>query len=137
MPSGPEAGLKFREWIRPERRLVIGGKLLEELEKTKARELISQFIKAGLVKQLNKEQIESKTKSIQNKGLCISDDPHVIALAQISGARLLYSNDKNLHQDFKNLLNKPRGKIYSTLKSKDFTATHKNILKNSHLCPPD
>ena len=31
---------------------------------------------------------------------CRSNDPHVIALAQINGARLLYSNDEALQKDF-------------------------------------
>ena len=43
-----------------------------------------------------------------------SDDPHVLTVAQMSGTRLLYSNDGDLHQDFKNrgLVNNPRGNIY-------------------------
>jgi len=53
-------------------------------------------------------------KTEQIRSLCESDDPHVIALAQISGARILCSRDKNLHKDFTNseLVNDPRGRIY-------------------------
>lgn len=70
------------------------------------------------------------------RGMCQSDDTHIIALAQISGARLLFSNDKALHQDFKNkeLINNPRGKVYSTLRGSDFRASHKNLLARRDLC---
>ena len=37
---------------------------------------------------------------LQDAGACQSNDLHVLALAQVSGARLLYSNDLSLHQDF-------------------------------------
>ena len=44
-----------------------------------------------------------------------SDDVHILALAKASGARLLYTGDKSLIQDFKNrkIINNPSGKIYS------------------------
>ena len=58
------------------------------------------------------------------------------ALAKISGARLLYSNDKDLHQDFKdkNLIDNPRGRVYSTLESKNFSVSHSRLLKKRDLC---
>ena len=67
---------------------------------------------------------------------CRSNDTHVIALAQISGARLLYSNDIALHEDFgnKRLIDKPRGKVYSTNRHKDFTNAHERLLNNRNLC---
>ena len=47
--------------------------------------------------------------------------PHVLALAQVSGARLLYSNDQTLQRDFKNskLIKNPRGNVYTTLRNKN------------------
>ena len=53
-----------------------------------------------------------------------SDDPDIIALAQVSGVKLLVSNDANLHADFKAIV---RGKIYQT-------NSHKRLLRND-LCP--
>ena len=45
-----------------------------------------------------------------------SDDPHVLALARATGARLLHTGDRDLMADFKNkkFLAQPRGKVYST-----------------------
>ena len=64
-----------------------------------------------------------------------SDDHHVIALAQLSGARLLYSNDSALHDDFgnKSLIDQPRGRIYSTKESSTFRNVHRHLLRD-HIC---
>ena len=50
---------------------------------------------------------------------CKSNDHHIIALARISRARLLYTIDSALQQDFKNrhLLSRPRGRIYRSHKN--------------------
>ena len=43
-----------------------------------------------------------------------SDDPHVLALARVTGARLLYTGDGALIDDFKDRrLIQPRGRVYS------------------------
>ena len=44
-----------------------------------------------------------------------SNDPHILALARASGARLVYTGDGKLIADFKNkrLIDGPRGKIYT------------------------
>ena len=69
-----------------------------------------------------------RTEELKKAGVCQSDDAHVIALAQVSNARLLYTRDRNLQQDFKNkgLLDNPRGKIYSA-------PSHKHLLRKG-LC---
>ena len=45
-----------------------------------------------------------------------SDDPHVLALARVSGVRLLYRADKDLIADFKDkrFIDNPRGRVYSS-----------------------
>ena len=61
-----------------------------------------------------------------------SDDPHIIALALVNGARLLYSNDLALQKDFRNakLVSKPKGKIYTTVKFSEYDKVKKNLLEN-------
>ena len=68
--------------------------------------------------------------------MCESDDPHIIALAQISGARLLYTNDLALQRDFRkrDLIADPRGKVYSTHRRDDYTEAHRKLLSNRTLC---
>ena len=67
---------------------------------------------------------------------CRSNDQHVIALAQVSGARLLYSDDGDLHEDFKNnrLINRPRGVVYSTKNGDNLTPAHRNLLGRTDIC---
>ena len=42
--------------------------------------------------------MDEREEELNEEGRCHSNDTHVIALAQITGARLLYSNDKALHE---------------------------------------
>ena len=136
-PGGPEAGAKFFEWIDSGTgRLVAGGKLLEELYMTPASRWIRQAILAGKMKIVDKQEVRAQTTKLVDLESCRSDDAHVLALAQVSGARLLYSNDKDLQQDFKDkdLIYDPRGKIYSTLEGKSFSVNHRRLLKREDLC---
>lgn len=131
----PDAGAEFFKWINREgRRLVTGGKLLEELERTSAREWVRQAMIAGRIR--TEDDSEVDTRATELRDFCISDDPHVIALAQVSGARLLYSNDQDLHRDFRNkrLIDGPRGSVYSTRDDKGFRDRHRRLLQRKELC---
>ena len=66
----------------------------------------------------------------------MSDDEHVLALALVSGARLLYTNDAALISDFKNrtIVATPRGKIYTTAENDNVTAAHLRLLADRNLC---
>ena len=138
-PSRPNAGEKFFEWLNTENgRLAVGGKLYEEL--TGSSELFRRWGKeallSGRMKVTKKSQVNRRVQELAKQGKVGSDDIHIIALAQISGARLLYSNDKTLHKDFKKkkLLDNPRGKIYSTAEKRDFSNSHKKLLGKRSLC---
>ncbi len=86
---------------------------------------------------IDPSEIHARTQELQNEGKCASNDLHVLALAQASGARLLYSNDRALQRDFKNknLIDRPRGKVYSTLWYLSVEDNHKRLLRNEDLCP--
>ena len=141
-PNQSEAGKKFYEWINAATgRLVVGGKLLAELKKGSPTfvEWASALGEAGRMRTMNKDQVNAKAEAIKSK--CVSDDSHIIALAQISGARLLFTNEssekkKRLGEDFKNksLIDHPRGKIYTTRTNQRFTSTHKSLLRQRDLC---
>ena len=103
-------------------KLVVGGQLATELDKiNKARESIIELNRMGRARIIPKNDTDKKSKQI--KDLCKSDDPHVIALARLSGARILCSQDKTLHKDFRNpkLISDPRGHIYQN-------AEHEHLL---------
>ena len=102
----PPAGVRFFDWLnKGSGRLVVGGKLLDELEKnsTDFRRWGQEAQLAGKMRIVNKGGVDARTEQLQSEGAITSDDPHVIALAQVSGARLLYTNDRRLQEDFKNI----------------------------------
>ena len=55
---------------------------------------------AGVLRNEDEDSVRERERTIRNEGVCESDDPHILALAQISGARLLYTNDRALQRDF-------------------------------------
>ena len=138
-PDPSPAGDKFFDWIsKGSNRLVVGGKLLEELDvgSPKFREWASQAERAGKMRILDENKVNARAKQIEHERIHTSDDPHILALAQVSGARLLYSNDRALQQDFKNkqLIDNPRGSVYSTLVNKNITSDHQRLLGRQDLC---
>jgi hypothetical protein len=98
-----------------------GTKQLEEYARVYvAFTLILELQRSGRAFKEDTEEID-KCETV-NVSVCKSDDPHIIALAQISGARLLCSHDEGLASDFTNAkLIKPRGKVYKN-------ASHAHLL---------
>lgn len=122
-PNPTPAGEMFFHWLnKGSNRLVVGGKLLEELETGSPdfRDWAREVARSGHMKILNENEVRKRTAQIEREEQHTSDDPHVLALAQLSGTRLLYSNDGDLQQDFKNRrLIHPQGNIYSTRENKN------------------
>ena len=114
--------------------LVVGGTLRAELYgSTNARRTIQEWIRTKRAQDLDENspgKVDAETRAITSSGLCKSNDKHVIALARVSGARILCSGDKSLHEDFGNpeLINHPRGRIYQN-------CTHKHLLAHEGGCP--
>ena len=134
----PAAGQAFFQWIDSGRgRLVAGGKLLRELDRNRAfKEWRLQAVLAGRIKLLNDEVVKGRARQLEQENACRSDDEHVVAVAQLGGARLLYSNDGALQDDFddKTLIDRPRGKVYSTRIHGDLRQEHRKLLANRNLC---
>ena len=138
----PPAGHAFFNWVNTgDGRLVIGGKLREELNGSSAfRAWAKQAILASRLRIKKDGVVERRTEELRVNSVLKSNDPHVIALAQVSGSRLLYSNDSDLQDDFKNkdLVDRPRGKVYSTLVNDDFTPSRKKqLVARDVLCRSD
>ncbi len=134
----PEAGAKFFEWIDTGKgRLVVGGRIAEELgQSARFREWAKNAQLAGRLHTRSQGVVAERTEAIESQGLCTSNDAHILALAQVSGARLLYSNDQALQSDFKSsiLIDTPRGKVHSTRENRSFTDAHRRLLSNRTLC---
>lgn len=122
--------------------LIVGGTLLKEL-KIPTRNWARQLQLAGRMTVVAKEAVDARTVRLGHEGACQSNDQHVIALAQISGARLLYTDDNDLTQDFKNkrLIDHPRGKVYPArgdgkLRDGSLQKVHQQLLQKKNLCRP-
>lgn len=103
-------------------KLVYGGKLSNEYARVhEIRRIVATLDRAGRAIKVDDDMVNQETANVSNSRLCISDDPHIIALALVSNVRLLCSHDRDLHTDFTNktLLDKPRGKVYQTAKHVD------------------
>ena len=135
------AGQRFRRWVEGSSgRLVVGGQIRQELRSSGAARWLQELDRAGKLTRVDDSRVDRQAARLRgvpasNPGSCRSDDHHVIALAQLSGARLLFSNDKDLHKDFKNkqLIDQPSGTVYSTLARKDFTS-HRRAQLRKHRC---
>ena len=133
-PAPPADFRPVFEWLHaPDKNgcLVFGGKLRNELShRTDSRRYLRALLQAGRAYQIPDTTVQSEEQWITDSGLCQSDDPHVVALARVSGARTLCSHDQALHQDFRNakLIAKPRGRVYQN-------ATHTHLLRHDTSCP--
>lgn len=141
-PSG-EAGAAFYDWlVSGQGKIVVGGtKMRDELyvhPVERDSKLIAELRRAGAIIETDDAEVDAGVEDLRRRGACRSDDQHIIAVARASGARLLYSNDRRLHDDFKDkaLIDRPRGKIYTTQRGTAFSASHRNLLQDRNLCRP-
>ena len=106
-----------RDWIESGKGRIVystGGQFANEIG-GKAKLKLQAYVQAGNAKLVPHRDFAEIEQRLRSDRRLRSDDPHVIALARASGARLLFSGDRNLIQDFTSpqIINKPRGKVYS------------------------
>lgn len=91
-----------------------GSKFADELQ-YKTRRLLKEYAKAGHAKLIPASVFEEDEQHLQENPAVKSNDCHVLALARVADVRILFTEDQDLMEDFKNpnLINKPRGKIFS------------------------
>lgn len=105
---------------------VYGGKLAREYKKLgRLRGLIREYDRKGALRKISDTQVDQATQKLERTSLCKSDDAHIIALARVSGVRLLCSHDKDLHRDFTNpRLLSPAGSVYQKPRHSDLIRQH-------------
>ena len=148
-----EAGKFFLDWLlkRNGGTLALGGRLRQELSDDGRNQ---SFLRAynqlrfnGRVRDIQDSVVDAETANLEARQICRSNDAHVLALAQLSGARLLFANDRRLQEDFNNpqIVNDPRGLVYTTLpiSSRPYatqrdtgilTDAHRELLERTDLC---
>ena len=132
------AGEHFRQHITTgDGFLSSGGKNLAELRKLGAfREWEKTAVRFERLRYEESRSVKERTDVLAALDACESDDEHVIALASVGCGRLLFTNDRALQRDFRNpdLVNYPRGQVFTTLRDKRFTAVHRDLLNRRDLC---
>ena len=132
------AGTRFRDWLDDGRgQLVVGGRVLEELVRNRnfARWLL-EARRTGRVRPIGGARIRQRQDELIQRGALQSDDEHVVALALVSGARLLYTDDARLQRDFVNpaVIPDPTGRIFTSRPDGHLTADHRALLDAKDLC---
>jgi hypothetical protein len=124
-PTDPEFEPVYRSLFgegRPQQNLVYGGGLAAEYGRSgRISRAVEELLRAGRAWREDDGAVNAETRLAAQH--CKSNDPHVIALARVSGVRLLCTHDTNsgLMVDFKSkrLVDKPRGRIYTRQKNSD------------------
>lgn len=137
--GAPEAAVQFRKYVDKGRLQLVFGGTSYRSEVRRNHGVLRFFqvgIQAGRIRQIDDRQVNTQAQMLRRGYSVESDDEHIVALAQVSGARLLYTNDRRLQGDFKNrrLINGPPGRIYSTLVGGSFDKRKKALLNSTDLC---
>ena len=138
-PSQSEAGEFLLSWLnRGGRPLVVGGRLLIELGRNAAFvRWLRTAQRAGRARRISDQDVNSETVTLRSQDVCRSNDEHVLALARVSGARLLFTNDNALQDDFRDrqiIGGRTQGRIYTTQRGGQVSRTHRDLLSRRDLC---
>ena len=111
--------------------------MTELSDSTNFRSWFQQAVQAGIVRRVDDDEVDKQAEQLSQQNVCKSNDVHVLALARISGARLLFTNDRALQIDFGNsdiIYGNARGRIYTTRRTKSVTHVHRDLLRRRDLC---
>ena len=95
--------------------MVYGGELRREYMQIHwFRAFLRRLDQSGAAKVFPDDEVDIRTENIRQSGGYKSDDPHILALAIMTNARLLCSEDDALSADFTNrdIIRDPRGNVY-------------------------
>ena len=135
-----EAGAEFLRWVLDGKlRLITGGHAQEELRRS------AEFRKWAAAGPPNlgvyrQRLIAPEKEKLDQRKLVDDDiksnDTHVLALALVSGGRLLYSRDLALRVDFTDpsIIIGPWGQLYNEGAKDSFTDEHRRRLESAHPC---
>lgn len=126
----------LRAWLsRRAGFLALGGKLLGEITGHSQRErLVQALIGSGQIREYSAQAVCEEERRVRQQNLCRSNDTHVIALARVSGARLLYSGDHDLCKDFKDRRILRGEKLYPQQPGQRLREHRQRVLR-AHRCP--
>lgn len=133
----PEIGIAFFDWISDHGHILTGGKLTMEIG-----DLCPRFLKWAeeaertrkLIK-INRSRIHAEMGEVikRKHGGSPLNDAHILAIARLGGARLLYANDKDLLENFVDprLVSRPRVDTLTSLAGGRVTDEDREILERA------
>lgn len=131
MFSDAEEAKPIQAWLLKSRSAIaIGGTVMANEYKLmhKFLSLLATLDSGGKIRRYEDVVVDREVESLEKLKICCSNDTHIVVLARVSGARVLYSHDNDLHSDFRNrAILTPRGKVYQS-------ANHKHLLKQAPAC---
>jgi predicted nucleic acid-binding protein len=110
--------------------IAIGGTKLKAEYKNNGKfiRFLAELARQGQVFKVSDAVVDEKANQIASSSSPKSDDPHILAIAALSNARILVSHDQPLHQDFTSTnFFIPKGKVYQN-------QTHKKLLSKLQKC---
>lgn len=116
-------------WIESKGKLVIGGELSRELMQSESvKKYLLEGVRSGYVLVYPPADVKKAGAALTKK--LRSNDPHVIGLGVVSGARWLWTSDGDLRIDWKasGILPKPDGKLVTN------PASHAKELSHGRGC---
>jgi hypothetical protein len=124
-----DEALAIRDWLIEDGGIIAaGGRLKKELLRTSFKNIYLTLLQAGRLYQYDDKEVSRAEASVNAKQNTRSDDAHIIALAQVSLCRVLFSRDQDLHSDFCNpQILSPRGRIYQD-------KSHEHLLRTARAC---
>ena len=142
MDENNPSAVPLREWLRDGKGKLLhveSGRWLKEHGTSSAewKTLVREYGRVGILKTIPTGEFNATLTGLPEKTKSGEKDKHVLALALAGGARLLYSDDNNLRDDFKNIA---KGKIYPGVggqsnPNSDATIRRcRNMLKDGGLC---
>ena len=133
----PETGIAFFDWISDHGRILTGGKLTTEIRKSCPRfiEWAEEAERTRKLINVNPSRIHAEIGEVikrKRRGPRLND-AHVLAIARLGGARLLYANDKSLLENFvdSHLVSRPQGDTMTSLTGGHITDEDREILKRA------
>ena len=109
----PEIGIAFFNWIEEHGHIVTGGKLTREIRSSCPNFILwaQEAERTRKLIKISKSNINVEMNKITKNRYLRSNDTHVLAIARAGEARLLYSNDKPLLEDFvdSRFIRRPQG----------------------------
>ena len=127
------AGRFFLGWLESEngRLIYSGSKFADEIERVgRYAEWLKTAVQKGHAHRVTPALVDLEEQKLQAFGACRSDDAHLIALARMGGARLLFTEDSDLQDDFgdPDIVTNPRGMVYSTRVNNEVSIAHRRLL---------